>query len=144
MSGRLETEYAAMAKLIKRHPNGSLNKIVDAVEVGSYRNFDPLLQKNFPSELFNLYVGEHKIIDMRLPAPVFQEFIHKAQVTDEFNTFIHALPPDDKLLLLNFQDRTSWREHARTALLEELRIRKVLTAVFTSLHWQKIRSFTIS
>lgn len=122
-AGRLETEYLAMSTLMKRHANGSLTKIMDAIENGDYRSFDNLWQKNYPSELFNIYSGDHKIIDLRLPAPVYQELIHKASITDEFKTFVRSLkthPVVGKLMIFNFQDRTSWREHARTSVLEDL------------------------
>ncbi len=123
LTGRLETEYEAMSKLIKDHTNSSLDKIMGSIEGGFYRSFDPLWQKNLPAELFHVYVKEQKIVDVRLPAPIYQEFIHKAYVTDEFRAFVHSLssnPIISKFLLVNFQDRTSWREHARTAVLEEL------------------------
>ena len=49
--------------------------------------------------------------------------MHTAEITEEFKTFLFALSEKvehEHFLLFNFQDRTSWREHARVHVLEEL------------------------
>ncbi len=117
----LSSDYAAMSKLMKRHANGPLTKILDMLEENSYHGFDPMYQSNIPSQLFNLDYMDHHILFVRVPSPTCQEFIHKAFVVEEFKGLLHSIKQSgEKLLMINFQDRTSWREHARCLALEEL------------------------
>lgn len=115
--------YAAMSALLKLHPNGAINKILDTLQDGAWREFDPLLQENVPSNLYTLYLQESKVGIARWPSPTVQEFIHKASVIDEFKGFLRACAHArnfNKCLVINFQDRTSWKEYARCAVIEDL------------------------
>lgn len=118
----LASDYAALTKLMKHHPNGPLFKVLDLLENGSYNAFDPLLQNNIPNLLYSLYVDNKRIQNIHMAAPIYQEFIQKASIVEEFKTMLRALDPSvgEKHLLINLQDRTSWREHARCVALEEL------------------------
>jgi hypothetical protein len=119
---RLAAEYQAMTKLLKHHPNGPLFKVIEMLEEDTFHVFDPLLQHNMPNQLFDLYAEDRRYAFMRLAAPVYQEFINRAVINEEFKAFmqqyIQGANPR-KHLLINLQDRTSWREHARCAALEE-------------------------
>ncbi len=120
---RLAKNYADMANLMKHHPNGPLFKVIEILENNTFHAFDPLMQHNIPNQLFDLYTQDKRYAFLRLAAPVYQEFINRASVTEEFMAFLRAnsqgaIPR--KHLLINLQDRTSWREHARCAVLEEL------------------------
>ena len=55
---------------------------------------------------------------MRLPSPTPQEYIHEAHISEEYRTFLRAT--DQKHLLINLQDRNSWKEGARAEALEHL------------------------
>ncbi len=134
--GRLANDYAALTKYLKGHPNGHLTKILDALQNGDRLSFDPLFQQNLPSQNYALRLDDVKISHLRLPSPTLQEYIHKAAVTDEFKNLVRICCTDhtiEKILLINLQDRTSWREHARAIALEELQhleeINKHLTVV---------------
>jgi hypothetical protein len=119
----LANDYAAMSKLLKRHPNGPINKILDALENGEIREFDPLIQGNIPAQLFTIYSPQDKIIISRWPSPTTQEFIHKVSVIDEFKGVLRACAHEhviSKCLVINFQDRTSWKEHYRCMAIEDL------------------------
>lgn len=119
----LANDYAAMTALLKRHPNGPINKILDALQEGNCREYDPLMQDNIPSQLYTLYVQERKITFARWPTPTTQDFIHKAAVADEFKGFIRGCAHDrniSKCLLFNLQDRSSWKEHFRSLAIEDL------------------------
>ena len=112
-----------MSKLLKHHPNGPLFKVLDILEEDAFHVFDPIMQHNLPNQLFDLYLQERRYSFLRIAAPVYQEFINKAVVNEEFRGFIRqyaqgAIPR--KHLLINLQDRTSWREHARCIALEDL------------------------
>jgi len=120
---RLGCDYSAMSKLIKRHPSGHLKKILEMVENGNYKNFDPLFQHNTPKELYHVYCENLQMTNIRMAAPVYQEYIQKVELADEFKGFLRALnanQKNSKFLMFNYQDRTSWREHARAKSLEEL------------------------
>lgn len=119
---RLASEHAALVKLMKRHPSGPLFKVLDLLENGSYNAFDPISQNNIPHELYSLYLDNRRIQNIHLPAPIYQEFIQKATVIEEFKAFIRSLDQNigENHLLFNLQDRTSWREHARCVVLEDL------------------------
>lgn len=134
MWDRLNDEYDAMAKLFKRHPNGPLVKVIDILENGTYNCFDPIGQHNIPNQLFSLYVHEHRITNVRIPSPTYQEFIHKVIVTEEFRTFLRACSKGNELhkhLMINMQDRTSWREHFRSVVLEDLSTHQDFSRVLT-------------
>lgn len=126
---RLSIEYAAMSRLLKHHPNGPLLKVVEILEEDAYHFFDPLLQHNIPNQLYDLYTHDKRYAFLRVPSPIDQELINKAMVNQEFLAFLHsyaqgAVPR--KHLLINLQDRTSWREHARCIALEELQLQPEL------------------
>lgn len=123
MWGRLSDDYAAMFKLFKRHASGPLVKVLEILQEGGYHAFDPLNQHNLPNQLYAISTEEHKFLDLHLPSPTYQEIINKVMVTDEFKGFLRSCIKDNfikKHLLINLQDRTSWKEHARCASLEEL------------------------
>lgn len=120
---RLVNDYAALLRLLKRHPNGPINKILDALEEGKIKEFDPLMQGNIPSQLFTLYAQQNKVVFSRWPSPTRQEFIHKVSVIDEFKGFLRTCAHGNmisKCLVINFQDRTSWKEHFRCLAIEDL------------------------
>lgn len=117
------SDYAALQKYMKSHAYGPLAKVLRIVEESGRFAFDPLIQENLPSQQFALYYNENKVISLHLPSPTTQEFINKAMVTDEFKAYLRTYAhqnPTDKLLYINLQDRTSWRDHARCIAIEGL------------------------
>jgi hypothetical protein len=132
----LANDYASMLKLIKKHPNGPLIKVLEVLEENTFHVFDPLLQHNLPNTMYDLYLEEQRLQHIRFSAPIHQEFINKALINEEFKGFLRHYQiqsPKKKHLLINLQDRTSWREHARCVALEELQempeMKEVLTVV---------------
>lgn len=119
---QLTQDYTAMSKLMKHHSYGPLLKVLDFLENQPSHPYDPILQYNLPSRLFDLQIEDQfRIENIRLPAPIYQEFIHKAAVNEEFKGFLaNYIAHSHKHLLINLEDRTSWREHARCTVLEDL------------------------
>lgn len=116
-------DYGEISKLLKMHPNGPLNKILNVLEEGQYHQYDPLFQANFPSLLYTLYNQDSKCSFVRLPSPTSQEFINNVVVSDEFKGFIRACMHERhscKCLIFNMQDRLTWKEHFRCTAIEEL------------------------
>lgn len=110
----------ALTQAFKRHPNGPVFKAVDIVREEEERRFDPLMQGNLPSQEWTLSHKKGEIQMVRLPCPIVQEWINQAAVSEEFKTFLRGCGPEERLLVVNFQDRTSWKEHARSAAIEDL------------------------
>jgi hypothetical protein len=110
--------------LLKHYPNGPLLKTLDVLKQGAtHSGFDPLGQENLPSHLYTIKDHENHVTVMRLPSPTHQKSIHQVEVIDEFSEFLHftgSHRSGQRYLLVNMQDRTSWREHARCTFLEKL------------------------
>lgn len=124
LSDQLKQEYESMSKLLNSHSRGPLGKLLDSLLAENISNFDPFTQMNIPSRLFGVVIGNQKIVNIHLPSPTSQEYIHRVNVIDEFKGALRSYSteyPFAKHLLINLQDRTSWREHFRAAALEELR-----------------------
>jgi hypothetical protein len=123
LSKRLASEYGAMTKLFKHHPNGPLLKVLSILEEDAYHVFDPIMQHNLPNQLYDLYLNDQRINHFRMPVPIYQETINKAVIDEEFKGFLRSYNQPDgnrKHLLINLQDKTSWREYARCAAIEDL------------------------
>ncbi len=122
-NGLLEDDEE-MRSLLKGYPSGPLLKTLELFrEEEGKLGFDPLAQRNLPSQLFNFSLGELHVSVLRVPAPIRQEVITKATVVSEFRGFLRHLKTKlegKRYLLVNLQDRTSWEEHARCSALEEL------------------------
>lgn len=119
----LAADYAALSALMKRHQSGPLVKVIDNLEEGIHQSFDPLIQENIPSELFSLKVDNKRVSVIHMPSPTHQEYIQKVNVAEEFKGFLYSLASNSaksKFLVINLQDRSSWREHARSSALEGL------------------------
>lgn len=129
----LHTDYMMLNKFLKRHHNGPLYKVLELLKDERHRYFDPIVQENLPHRWFDLIVDSQVYANLRIPVPVRQDFIHRASVTDEFKGFLHWCASEDhrgKHLLINLQDRTSWREHQRCKVLEELQDRADFAKTF--------------
>ncbi len=123
IGSKIAEEYAAMSTLLTHHPNGPLFKVLEILEEDTYYVFDPILQHNIPNQLYDIYAQDKHYAFLRMPTPIYQEFINKAVVNNEFKAFLHSYAKGTvprKHLLINLQDRTAWREHIRCAVLEEL------------------------
>lgn len=124
---QLACDHTALVKLFKNHSSGPLLKVLNTIENDVNVAFDPLMQNNIPSQLFSLYFNETKIDCLHLPCPIHQDAINKASVNEEFKAFILDLKSrhsEGKHLIINLQDRTSWKEEARCKVLEELQFKE--------------------
>jgi hypothetical protein len=112
---------------LAKFPNGPLFKILDLIreEEETGIPFDPLAQANLPSRLFELHRKNKKIDILRIPSPTRQSLVNKVEIADEFRGFLRGLSvekPAQKYLMVNLQDRTSWKEYARSKALEGLQL----------------------
>lgn len=115
---RLTKDYKALERLVRRHPRGPLTHILKTFEEEAPQYFDSLHQGNLPGLLYTLTDGTQCI---RIPAPVTQEFINKAEINDAFKGFLRSTKKAGKKhLYINLQARNSWREGARCTAIEHL------------------------
>ncbi len=123
LTEQLKTADEALTETLKKHPNGPLFKALDLILEDEERLFDPYMSGNMTTYEVNIQLNEHSIHLMRFPCPIIQEFINQAFITEEFKTYLTGcLSRHEKVhhLIINFQDRTSWKEHARSAAIEGL------------------------
>jgi hypothetical protein len=85
---------------------------------GQYRHLEPLNKDNLPAYFYTLYWGDHASEVLRIPSPTSQESIGSAEVIPEYLTFLNA--SEEGHLMFVLQDRTTWKECARTRALEAL------------------------
>jgi len=120
---KIAYDYAEIVKMLKLHASGPLQRILESLEESKYTAFDSLLQFNLPHAWFDLVFEDLKTTHLRLASPTRQTLIHKAVVDDEFKGFLQSVARDGMPthhLLVNLQDRTSWRESSRCQSLEQL------------------------
>lgn len=117
----IERSDGYLRKLFAALPNGPLLKTFALLEErGLLQGFDPLLQNNFPHPLFSLVGEELHVSCIHLPSPTQQDTLHKAEIVQEFPTFLSALGDKSCYLLINLQNRTGWRDFARCEAIEDL------------------------
>lgn len=116
-------EDEALRASLEKYPAGAIHKLAELFEKGgNSKGFDPLSQENFPEQVFNFTLSEKDVSCLRMPAPVWQEYIQKAELAKEFEGFLRFLSTTSnkqKLFFINLQDRTSWQDFARCTLLED-------------------------
>jgi hypothetical protein len=132
----LEKDYQGIDTVLKQFPNGPLFKALDLFLENHVRGFDTLIEGDLPHQLYSLDMNGLYATNLRMPSPTAQVSINLATPTEEFNGFLRSYssgPIAKHHLLINFQDRTSWKEHARCVALEQLQNQaeysKVLTVV---------------
>lgn len=110
--------------ILKHYPNGPILKTIQLfTEDKEMKGFDPIGQQNYPVQLYTFSGDEMHVSCVRIPCPISQTFIAKASITPEFEGFLRSLKGkkgDQRYLLINMQDRTSWHEHARCKTVEEV------------------------
>lgn len=120
---QLKEDYIYIQRFLMNYPVGPLFKTLSELIEGQEDSFDSYSTGNLPSEFQRVKWKDQEISILRLPSPTTQEMINKVQVAHEFSGLIDAFSGTQdkkKHLLVNLQDRTSWREVARATFLEKL------------------------
>ena len=120
--------------LLAKFPSGPLLKIIDLVraEESVTVPFDPIAQNNFPVAQFSAISRGREFSFLRIPSPTKQTLISKVEIVDEFRgllRFYHMQNKGQKHLLINLQDRSSWKEFARAKALEAMQKNAEFNAV---------------
>ena len=113
-------DHDALNKVFSSCPNGPLFKVLDILnESDAFIEFDPYLQWDFGGNYFSMSCDK-TIEFLKLPSPTMQTHIESANLSFEFTGFMRALiARQKKLLLINHQDRTSWKEYGRAHEIEK-------------------------
>lgn len=123
---RFLIEDENLRSLLLKFPNGPLFKILDYIRGSDEEKmipFDPIAQNNLPLRLYQMEGGDKEIDCLRIPSPTSQLLISKVEIIEEFRGFLRALSSEQKRkthLMINLQDRTSWKECARSRKIENL------------------------
>jgi len=134
LSNRLLHDYSALLYALKYHANGPLERDLELIGSDDTVGFDTLKQENLPNFWFDFYVGERQIKHLRFPCPILQERVDHADVSEEFKGFLfHLLRNAQKqnIIIFNLQDRLSWREIARSTLMERLQKSSLFSDILT-------------
>lgn len=121
---RLAFDYGETLKALKVHSNGPLKRILEEIEEGKFAAFDSLLQFNLPHLWYELSWTGKRYGLLRLPSPTRQVLVNRAVINDEFKGFLmgeNRQGTRANHLLINLQDRLSWRDEARCKVLEQLK-----------------------
>ncbi len=110
---------------LAKFPSGPLFKTLDLVRFEEEEPipFDPVMQGNIPMQLFKIQAKGKQIDFLKLPCPTRQHVINKVEILDEMRAllrFYNTAKPAQKHLLINLQDRTSWKEFIRCKALEDM------------------------
>ncbi|PJD94708.1 MAG: hypothetical protein CK425_10720 [Parachlamydia sp.] len=135
---RLASDHAALTKIFKTHKHGPLIQVLESLESDGAHEFDPFHQGNIPDQLYTLFLQNTRCTNIRFPTPTHQELINKASIGEEFKAFLRSykqaeneLLPQRGHLLFNLQDKTSWKEHARASVIEDLQKHSDFSSVLT-------------
>lgn len=138
-------EDTALRVSLEKFPAGAIHKMAELFEKGkNSKGFDPLSQDNIPEQLFTFTLQEKDVACLRMPAPVCQEYIQKAELAKEFEGFLRSLSINSKkqrLLFVNLQDRTSWQDFARCTALESILKKEEFAQSFSLLGLAKSSDF---
>lgn len=118
----LHDKDESIRALFKHYPNGPLLKTIKLFnDENEMKGFDPIRQQNQPGQLYSMSGEDMHISCLRLPCPTAQTHTKKASIVEEFEGFLRSLGSpkrNQRHLLINMQDRTSWEEHSRSIAIE--------------------------
>ena len=122
-------EDAALRRALQKDPHGPMRRIIQAFLRGDVHiGWDPMAQGNLPSKVFSFSRGNEEISFIKMPSPLKQTHVQKAEESEEFKAFLTG--GSEKFLFVNLQDRTSWQEQARAKALEDLSDHEELSKLF--------------
>jgi hypothetical protein len=121
VSHALELIFESLRVRVGTTTHATLARMLQELQEKPSSPFEPLLGQTFPTHIFDMSWRGELIPVIRLPSPTYQEKIDGAVISEIFQMALHARGKDERpALLLNFQDRTSWKDGARCQAIEEL------------------------
>ena len=119
----LESDARAIFDTLRYYGNSALRKTLEDLDHEEEAGFDPFIQKNWPHRYMELMFSEEEIHFIRLPCPTIQKMIDHPLIIEEFKAGLRGLrtkDPEAKVLIINFQNRASWKENKRSLVIEDL------------------------
>ena len=111
-----------LEEILRYYPNGPLFKVLDTLNTPyQLLEFDPYMQDDTPQAHYSLIFKGHQINCLHMACPTRQSSIDKATIIDEFKGFLRHLEHSrkkERLLVFNYQDRTSWQDFSRSDVIE--------------------------
>lgn len=106
---------------LQNFPNGPLFKVLDILhDFDMEQPFDPFMQEDLPSKAFQFTSQKKQISVLKSACPTTQKMINKALIIPEFTGFLrHIATLKKSVLVCNFQERTAWKEHIRSKVVED-------------------------
>lgn len=111
----------AIRTTLKAYPSGPLMQALTLVrEQGLGQGLDLCTQKNWPIQIYTIFMEQLKISCMKIASMTMQTTLTDVELVPEFIGFMHVLASrDQKYLVINLQNRSSWQEKARCTCLEK-------------------------
>ncbi|QZA58659.1 hypothetical protein [Candidatus Rhabdochlamydia porcellionis] len=111
----------AIRTALKAYPSGPLMQALALVrEQRLGQGLDLCTQKNWPIQIYTILMDQLKISCMKIASMTMQATLTDIELVPEFIGFMQVLVSrDQKYLVINLQNRSSWQERARCTCLEK-------------------------
>ena len=112
----------AIRATLKAYPSGPLMQALALVrEQRLGQGLDLFSQKNWPIQIYTILTDQLKISCMKIASMTMQTTLTDAELVPEFLGFMQILAKEQnqKYLVINLQNRSSWQEKARCTCLEK-------------------------
>lgn len=113
----------AIRTALKAYPSGPLMQALALVrEKRLGQGLDLLTQKNWPVQIYTILMDQLKISCMKIASMTMQTTLADVELIPEFIGFMQVLAgsgQNQKCLVVNLQNRSSWQEKARCICLEK-------------------------
>ena len=112
----------AIRTALKAYPSGPLMQALALVrEQRLGQGLDLFSQKNWPIQIYTILTDQLKISCMKIASMTMQTTLTDAELVPEFLGFMQVLAREQnqKYLVINLQNRSSWQEKARCTCLEK-------------------------
>lgn len=123
ISKELINLYYSVKKNLKSYSHMPLKLILHDIEKGEANYYAPLKQGNYSFQLYSIYFQDKKCMNLQMAGPVHQDYIDNSSIDEVFLGYLRSIQRDQLLkkhLIVNLQDRTHWRESARSRAIENL------------------------
>lgn len=111
----------AIRAALKSHPSGPLMQALALVRDQRLgQGLDLCTQKNWPIQIYTILMEQLKISCMKIASMTMQTTLTDVELIPEFIGFMQVLASrDQKYLVINLQNRSSWQEKTRCTCLEK-------------------------
>lgn len=112
-----------LRSILSKYPSGPLFKVIDLLSEFSLSDlsFDPYLERNIGEKMFEFSYQKKSCQVLRCPSPTLQSRIDVVSVIPEFINYLNKRQSEGKkILIINYQELTSWQEYERANTINNL------------------------